>query len=321
MTQVRPQSMYENSFEPEEESEGFVHYFMVCLSILLIVITFPLSWMVCFQVVQDYERLVVFRLGKVKKGGAQGPGLCLTLPCTDTNMLVDMRTGVHDIPTQEILTSDSVAVSVSAVVFYRVSDPMQAVCGDGDYNLSTKFKTQTVIRNVLGTRTLHEILRGREEMATQLRDSLQAKVAQNGVTVDRLELKQVGIPRGMQKIMASEAEAKAQAKAKVILSNAEGLASERLVSAGDDLSPVSIHLRYLQTMLKIHRPVEDDMAHIVPMPLEIVRYLVGRKGFKTFDEKIKDKLRAVRLKRGDSAEINLNRRKNTKYSLVKIKKC
>ena len=197
MMQVRPHSMYENSFEPEEESE------------------------VCFQVVQDYERLAVFRLGIVRKGGAQGPGLCLTLPHT-----------------QEILTSDSVAVSVSAVVFYRVSDPMQAVCGDGDYNMSTKFKTQTVIRNVLGTRTLHEILRGREEMATQLRESLQAKVSQNGVTVDRLELKQVGIPRGMQKIMASEAEAKAEAKAKVILSNAEGLASQRLVSDGDNLSLV-----------------------------------------------------------------------------------
>ena len=121
--------------------------------------------------------------------------------------------------------------------------------------------------------------------------------------------------------MDSEAEAKAEAKAKVILSNAEGLASQRLVSAGDDLSPVTIHLRYLQTMLKIHRPVEDDMAHIVPMPLEIVRYWVGRKRFNNFAEKIKDKLRAVKLKRRESAEINLNRRRNTKYSLVKIKKC
>ena len=161
MTQVRPQSMYENSFEPEEESEGFVHYFMVCLSILLIAITFPLSWMVCFQVVQEYERLVIFRLGKVKKGGAQGPGLCLTLPCTDSNLLVDMRTGAHDIPTQDILTKDLVAIAVDAVVYYRVSDPMQAVCGDGDYNITTQFKAQSVIRNILGTKTLAEILQER----------------------------------------------------------------------------------------------------------------------------------------------------------------
>ena len=305
--------MYENSFEPQKESDGFVHYFIVFASLVLVLIIFPVSWMFCFQIVQDYERLVVFRLGKVKKGGAQGPGLCITIPCTDTKIVVDMRTGVHDIPTQEILTSDSVAVSVAAVVFYRVSDPMQAVCGDGDYILSTKFKTQTVIRNVLGMRTLHEILRGREEMATQLRENLQKKVAENGVTVDRVELKQIGIPRKLQKIMASEAEANAEAKAKVILSNAEELSSKRLVTAGDDLSPVGIHLRYLQTMLKIHRPVEEDMAHIVPMPLEIFRYWVGRRGLNKAATKMKERLRS------GFSEIDSTRRRKTKYSLVKVK--
>ena len=312
---VRPQSMYENSFEPEEESEGLVYFIMVFVSVLILVVTFPVSWMMCFQVVQDYERLVVFRLGKIRKGGTQGPGVCITIPCTDSNILVDMRTGVHDIPSQEILTSDSVAVSVAAVVFYRVSDPMQAVCGDGDYILSTKFKTQTVIRNVLGMRTLHEILQGREEMARQLRESLQEKVTMNGVTVDRVELKQVGIPRKMQKIMASEAEANAEAKAKVILSNAEEQSSKTLVTAGDDLSTVSIHLRYLQTMLKIHRPVEEDMAHIMPMPLEIVKYWVGRRGLEKVAAKIRENLR-----RNGSTEKNIIRRKITNNSFAKILK-
>lgn len=314
---TRPRSMYENSFEREKEQDkdSTVHKFMVLISIVILVITFPLSCMFCFQIVQDYERLVVFRLGKVRKGGARGPGLRLTIPCTDSNILVDMRTGVHDIPSQEILTSDSVAVSVAAVVFYRVSDPMQAVCGDGDYILSTKFKTQTVIRNVLGMRTLHEILQGREEMARQLRESLQEKVTMNGVTVDRVELKQVGIPKKMQKIMASEAEANAEAKAKVILSNAEEQSSKTLVTAGEDLSTVSIHLRYLQTMLKIHRPAEADMAHIMPMPLEIVKYWVGRRGVEKVKAKIKENLR-----RNGSTEKNIIRRKITNNAFAKILK-
>ena len=246
--------MYADSFSEkmEEDENGLGHYFMVFISIVLVVITFPLSWMVCFQVVQEYERLVIFRLGKVKKGGAQGPGLCLTLPCTDTNMLVDMRTGVHDIPTQDILTKDSVAIAVDAVVYYRVSDSMQALCGDGDYNITTQFKAQSVIRNILGTKTLAEILQEREYLGVEMSESLQEGVTQNGVMIERLELKQVGIPTSMQRSMASEAEANVKSKAKFILSNAEGEASQRLVEAGDDLSPVSIHLRYLQTMLKIH---------------------------------------------------------------------
>ena len=244
------------------------------------------------QVVQEYERLVVFRLGKVKKGGAKGPGLCLTLPCTDSNLLVDMRTGVHDIPAQDILTRDSVAVSVDAVVFYRVSDPMLAVCGDDDYNTTTKFKAQSVIRNILGTRTLTEILREREYIGTEMKESLQESVTMNGVTVVRVELKQVGIPTSMQRSMASEAEAKVKSKAKVILSNAEGEASQKLVSAGDDLSPVSIHLRYLQSMLKIHRPVEEDMVYIVPVPLEVVRSIIYKKGImKTMKENIEKRVK------------------------------
>ena len=280
MTTVCPESMYADSFSEkmEEDENGLGHYFMVFISIVLLAITFPVSWMVCFQVVQEYERLVIFRLGKVKKGGAQGPGLCLTQPCTDSNLLVDMRTGAHDIPTQDILTKDSVAIAVDAVVYYRVSDPMQAICGDGDYNVTTQFKAQSVIRNILGTKTLAEILQEREYLGVEMSEGLQEGVRQNGVTIERLELKQVGIPTSMQRSMASEAEANVKSKAKFILSNAEGEASQRLVEAGDDLSPVSIHLRYLQTMLKIHRPVEEDMMYVVPLPMEIIQRITANSG-------------------------------------------
>ena len=280
MTSVHPESMYGDSFSEkmEDDGNGLSRYFMICISIVLVAITFPVSWMVCFQVVQEYERLVIFRLGKVKKGGGQGPGLCLTLPCTDSNLLVDMRTGAHDIPSQDILTKDSVAIAVDAVVYYRVSDPMQAVCGDGDYNVTTQFKAQSVIRNILGTKTLAEILQEMEYLGVEMSERLQEGVRQNGVTIERLELKQVGIPTSMQRSMASEAKANVKSKAKFILSNAEGEASQRLVEAGDDMSPVSIHLRYLQTMLKIHRPVEEDMMYVVPLPMEIIQRITANSG-------------------------------------------
>jgi len=268
--------MYEESdSNPDDDTGGLVHNIMVLISVILLLITFPISWMICFQVVQEYERLVVFRLGKVRKGRAVGPGLCFTLPCTDTNIIVDMRTGVHDIPTQDILTKDSVAVTVDAV-YYRVGDPMRAVCGDEDYKTTTQFKAQSVIRNVLGMKTLTEILIERDHLGESMSCSLQESVVQNGVTIERVELKNVGMPSTMQRTMAAEAEAKVKARAKVILSDAEGEASARLVDAGGDLSPISVHLRYLQAMMKIHRPFEEDMMYVIPMPMEIVEKLITK---------------------------------------------
>ena len=220
-----------------------------------------------------------------------------------------MRTGVHDIPKQDILTQDSVAVSVDAVVFYHVSDPMLAVCGDDNYNATTQFKAQSVIRNILGTKSLTEILREKEHIGTEMRESLQEGVSRNGVTVDRLELKHVGIPTNMQRSMAKEAEAKVRSEAKIILSNSEGEASQRLVEAGDDLSPVSIHLRYLQSMLKIHRPVEDDMVYIVPLPLEIVKMITAKDRIM---EAVKDRVNKKREFTGSSAAQNMIRKRRGK---------
>ena len=248
--------------------------------------------------------MVVFRLGKVRRGGIKGPGLCVTLPCTDSNVLVDMRTGVHDVLKQDILTQDSVNLCVDAVVFYRVSDPLLAVCGDDNYNASTQFKAQSVIRNTLGTKTLGEILHEKEHMGAEMRASLQEGVSKIGVTIDRMELKHVGISVTMQSSMAKEAEAKVNSQAKWIHSHSEGETSKRLVEAGDDLSPVSIHLRYLQSMLKIHRPVEKDMVYIVPIPLEIARIVIA-KDWKMHGNKNKmDK----RVKNGKTTENVLRKR-------------
>ena len=119
-------------------------------------------------------------------------------------------------------------------------------------------------------------------------ETLQEGVAQNGITIERLELKQVGIPTSMQRSMASEAEANVKSKAKFILSNAEGEANQRLVEAGDDLSPVSIHLRYLQTMLKIHRPVEEDMLYVVPLPMDIIHRITANNGILNILQKMEE---------------------------------
>ena len=125
-----------------------------------------------------------------------------------------------------------------------------------------------------------------------MRKSLQEGVAQNGVMIERLELKQVGIPTTMQRSMASEAKANVKSKAKFILSNAEGEASQRLVEAGDDLSPVSIHLRYLQTMLKIHRPIEEDIMYVVLLPMEIIQRITASSGIMNSLQKVEENNRS-----------------------------
>merc|ERR1712158_344479 len=132
---------------------------------LLIVFTFPFSLCVCIKMVQEYERAVIFRLGRVKRGGAVGPGLFFIIPCMDDIRVVDLRTISFDVPPQEILTKDSVTVAVDAVCFFQVSNPMASVCIVEDANESTKLLASTTLRNILGTKTLQEILADRESTA------------------------------------------------------------------------------------------------------------------------------------------------------------
>ena len=144
--------------------------------------------MFCLMVVAEYERSIVFRLGKVRRGGTRGPGIVWTLPCLDTAVVVDLRTGVYDIPSQDVLTKDSISVCVNAVVFWRVVDPLLAVCGDGDYRASTQYKSQTVIRNILGTKNLHEILSERESISSGIQELLDEGTEPWGILVERVEM-------------------------------------------------------------------------------------------------------------------------------------
>merc|ERR1712020_842706 len=126
------------------------------ISMILIICTFPFSLCVCIRMVQEYERAVIFRLGRVKKGGAVGPGLFFIIPCMDNIVVTDLRTITFDVPPQEILSKDSVTVAVDAVVYYKISDPMAAVCNVQDAAKSTRLLASTTLRNILGTKSLSE---------------------------------------------------------------------------------------------------------------------------------------------------------------------
>ena len=157
-------------------------------------------------------------------------------------------------PPGYIWTEDSISVCVNAVVFWRVVDPLLAVVGDGDYRASTHYKSQTVVRNILGTKNLTQILNERDAISAEMVENLQTGVGKIGVSIVRIEMKEIGLPRSMVRAMAGEAEAKVQAQAKMAMSRGEAVANNKLVEAGDNFNPVSLHLRYLQTMMRISQP-------------------------------------------------------------------
>ena len=161
MVQLSTTTDEEGKDVADEESGGCIKVFLLVLSFLLIICTFPLSLFLCIKVVQEYERAVLFRLGRIVKGGPVGPGLFFIIPCMDTIKVVDLRTASFDIPPQEVLTKDSVTVSVDAVVYYKINNPMYSVVKVADAAKSTRLLASTTLRTILGTKTLQEILSDR----------------------------------------------------------------------------------------------------------------------------------------------------------------
>ena len=247
-------------------------------STILIVFTFPFSLCFCIKIVQEYERAVIFRLGRVKRGGPVGPGLFFIIPCMDRIMYTDLRTMSFDVPPQEILTKDSVTVAVDAVVYYRISSPLSAVCNVANFAKSTKLLAATTLRRVLGTKNLTEILSDRESIATHLLELLDTATDPWGVKVERVEVKDVSLPRNLQRAMAAEAEATREARAKVIAAEGEQKASRALKEASDIISesPAALQLRYLQTLSTIS--AEKNSTIIFPLPIELLSHFgMGKK--------------------------------------------
>lgn len=259
----------------EEGSSSFCSTILVIISYILVVLTFPVSVCLCIKIVKEYERAVIYRLGRNLSGGAKGPGLFFILPCVDNIITVDLRTITFDVPPQEILTKDSVTVTVDAVVYFRIFDPVKSVNSVSNAQYSTRLLAATSLRNILGTKTLQEILTDKETIAHRMQELIDSATDDWGVKVERVEVKDVRLPVQMQRAMATEAEAAREARAKVIAAEGEQKASMALKEAADVInqSPVALQLRYLQTLTNIS--AEKNSTIIFPIPIELLRSLPG----------------------------------------------
>ncbi|KAJ3589181.1 hypothetical protein NHX12_010028 [Muraenolepis orangiensis] len=228
------------------------------------------------RIVQEYERAVIFRLGRITDRKAKGPGIFFILPCTDSIIKVDLRTVSFDIPPQEILTKDSVTVSVDGVVYFRVSDPISSVANVSNADLSTRLLAQTTLRNVLGTKNLSELLSDREGISHSMQSSLDEATDPWGIKVERVEIKDVKLPHQLQRAMAAEAEASREARAKVISAEGEMNAARALKEASLVISesPSGLQLRYLQTLSTI--AAEKNSTIIFPLPMDIISHFMKK---------------------------------------------
>lgn len=252
-----------------EENFGLIENWLIALSYFLLIVTMPVSIFVSMKIVKEYERVVILRLGRIR-GGPKGPGIFFVLPCIDNYYKVDLRTMTFDVPPQEILTKDSVTVTVDAVCFFRILDPVVSVVNVANVQHSTRLLAATTLCNILGTKTLQEILQDKDHLASQMQELIVAATEYWGVTVERVELKDVRLPVNMQRVMATEAEAAREARAQVIDAEGEQRSSVALAEAAKILSqsPMALQLRYLQTLSSI--AAEQTSTIIFPVPLEMV---------------------------------------------------
>eukprot|EP00117_Sycon_ciliatum_P035509 scpid7532/ scgid26899/ Band 7 protein AAEL010189 len=237
------------------------------VSAFLIIITFPFSLAFCFKVVNEFERAVIFRLGRLIEGNPKGPGMFFILPCLDNYVKIDLRTQSFDVPPQEVLSKDSVTVQVDAVVYYRISDPVVSVTNVANVHHSTKLLSQTTLMNVLGIKSLADMLTDRDGISEMMQTSLDQATDAWGVKVERVEVKDVRLPPQLQRAMAAEAEAAREARAKVIAAEGEQNAAVAYAEAANVMAeePGALQLRYLQTLNLIS--AEKSSTIVFPLPL------------------------------------------------------
>jgi regulator of protease activity HflC (stomatin/prohibitin superfamily) len=225
------------------------------------------------KVVQEYERGVIFRLGRLV--GAKGPGLFFIIPFIDRMVKIDLRTVTLDIPSQEAITKDNVTVRVNAVAYFRVVDPEAAVVRVENYMLATMQIAQTTMRSVLGQSELDELLSNREEINQRLQQIIDEQTEPWGIKVSIVEVKDVELPQTMQRAMARQAEAERDKRAKVIHAEGEFMAAEQLSNAANIISaaPSALQLRYLQTLGDISS--DQTRTIIFPLPMDLISAFVG----------------------------------------------
>lgn len=221
------------------------------------------------KVLQEYEKGVVFRLGRLI--GAKGPGLIILIPGLDRMVKVSLRIVTADIPPQDVVTKDNVSIKVNAVVLFRVVDPIRAVNNVESYLDSTYQYAQTTLRSVLGSVELDDVLAEREVLNKRIQEILDLHTEPWGIKVSAVEIKQVDLPKEMQRAMAGQAEAERQRRAKVIAATGEAQAAEKLVEAARQIQPypAAVQLRYLQTLQEIAS--ENNTTTVFPVPIDLLK--------------------------------------------------
>jgi regulator of protease activity HflC (stomatin/prohibitin superfamily) len=239
----------------------------IALVVIIVVVASVLYSAV--KVVKEYERGVIFRLGRVQ-GGPKGPGLFLLLPVADRMVKIDLRTVTMDVPPQDVITRDNVPARVNAVIYFRVVDPNRSVIEVENHVLATSQISQTTLRSVLGQKDLDDLLTNREEINEELQSIIDEQTDPWGVKVAVVEVKDVEIPQQMQRAMARQAESERERRAKIIAAEGEYQASQRLRQAADRLeSPTALQLRLFQTMGEI--AVNQNSTIILPVPIDLIR--------------------------------------------------
>jgi regulator of protease activity HflC (stomatin/prohibitin superfamily) len=251
--------------------------FIVNFPVLFIVLAAVFYVFSAIRILNEYERGVIFRLGRVL-GDAKGPGIILVLWPIDTIRKVSLQTHTLDVPPQDVITRDNVSVHVNAVLFFQVMDPVKAVIAVEDYLYATSQMAQTTLRSVLGQQELDDLLSEREKLNLQLQKLIDHATEPWGVKVSAVEIKKVDLPQEMQRAMAKQAEAERERRAKVIAAEGEYQAAEKLVMAADKMStnPVTIQMRYLQSLTELGGQANNTV--VFPFPLEFVSSFIN--GFK-----------------------------------------
>jgi regulator of protease activity HflC (stomatin/prohibitin superfamily) len=242
--------------------------------VLIIAVVAALYLISSIKILNEYERAVVFRLGKLLDR-PKGPGVILVFAPIDRFVRVSLRTIVMDVPPQDVITRDNVSVKVNAVVYFRVMDPRRAIVEVESFHYATSQLAQTTLRSVLGQVELDDLLSERERLNAQLQQILDLHTDPWGVKVSAVEVKHVDLPPDMQRAMARQAEAEREKRAKIIHADGELQASEKLAQAAAVIAtePVTITLRYLQTLTEIAS--EQNSTIIFPLPIEFISNLIG----------------------------------------------
>jgi regulator of protease activity HflC (stomatin/prohibitin superfamily) len=241
---------------------------------------FPVALLIMFiasavRILPEYERGVLFRLGRMV--GVRGPGLFFIIPGVDRLVRVSLRTVAFEVPPQDVITHDNVTVKVSAVIYFRVIAPDKAIIEVEDYLYATSQLSQTTLRSVLGQVDLDELLSNREKINQQLQEILDRHTGPWGVKVANVEVKNIDLPQEMQRAIAKQAEAERERRAKVIHAEGELQASQKLAEAAKVLAvePISLQLRYLQTLTEIG--AEKNSTTIFPIPIDLIKMFLDKR--------------------------------------------